>query len=1633
MDETFDRLFASIYQQESGSGKADTTGFNEHGVTGPMQIQQATWDLLVSKKMIPKEWRITDPDQNMKAGRVLLQSLYVKFGKDPAKAAAAYHAGDKAIRPDGSIIDFRDKKNPNYPGTHDYVRKVLGRMGIEPTGLTPVPLMERQAIPAFTPPAPAVIEAEPAPDYATAMAPQRSGISVPDQAGAVAEQQAAREREALATPSFGDVLGASFDYSTVTGAASRAVQRALERNELTADPNYKLDKSILSGLEADEISELMEARSKAEEQMILRNQEDRRKAYETIGSRGVGMALFAGLLAGLPEGMVTGMGVAASLGKAGILSAKLAASGRMAAAAASSFGEQAGLNLAMVGIQEALDRHTTGEDLVIGAALGAVTTGLSLPGLHGVQLKAEGEALRAQAHQSIMDRLETTLKETAASGETVTPERLADILSGKAREEGPTPNPSTRGLKLLQYEDDGVTLKGIEETTAPGAEKAPAKAGTLDQQKEQIRGRATLEELRADLDRLYPEGAKARPEGYASLYPEVWTTDAYSTDDVSRVRRAQTDPGFTRVIDDLTGGLDYDTIDARFGSREGTVHVLKNLEDQFARHPELLQYVETLDRLATKFMPAGHKILLSGRSTPNAQGITVSMGKYHVIGLDAAYAKETLPHVPFITVGVHELGHAIFHAWAKDLPPELISRLKKVHLYAAKRAMGVVDLTKEQASFTETRLNVFEPFHEQQFTRLGVDAYSLSFDEMSAEQFVKYVTSKALNGVLNIKLPKAVLAGLTKAIEKVKEMLGVAKAERIIPAEKAFSDMFDWILERRHQENARLMGVSPEQIDARVNAVDDLGTQIGIASHALRPEADITNEFGLDGIPDDTPLQRAEKKQIINLFRQATNPEAPWNNIPPDQLQRLFDKSATLSDAVKSTSLKMLQSEHPVVRMVATILLEDPSGAAGRRTTAAITKFLSERSFMGNSVNEVQDAYKLWRNQHGGSLWKDVVSSKYWDEFNGHVADYIETVRRGGDTQGAHPAVVQAAASLEAAYERMAFAQKSAKVPGWGALPATSKGYMPHMMDPVRVRNMTPDQARGLRGILAHQFETIEGWDPDFSSQLAKRYVDRVRGRALNEYEASVSIHETGAATIVEEALQAMGLTESEVRAQLEKFMRGAQGHLKKRIELDLSQALDDTTTLKDFFVTDQLRLLRRQAGQASGAVALASNGVMGRPGLKLLRRAMGYGGKLKDVELEAFDQVAAEFMNDPFGTADSKWANRVMTLTSVTRLGGMGITQAAEFINMIWHVGAAKTLSAVGDLGRLRSEILRLAKGEVVENPIIGSLEAFGGAQFGVDHYKLVFPFDDPNAAYAGMGANSHSTLDRALRGMSHLSAKASLWRAVHATQVRGAAEQIVLRALEYIHAGKEDKALASMGFHSSLVQEIRAELGHAAEFQNGKLVRFDINKMKNTAAAFEFTQAVHRGSQQIIQGTFIGETGKWAHHGYLKLLTQFRTFSLVSVEKQWARQKNAHGPAKALGMMLGSMSVAAPIYMMRMYGQAALLPRGKREEYLDRVLSPAQIARASMNYISMAGLLPEFIDAVAGIGGFQLQGGPKYAGSSSLVEQIIPAAGLIDSVARSAGQLRDKGNIQPMLKNLPFSRLPYLIPAVNALTPEE
>lgn len=753
------------------------------------------------------------------------------------------------------------------------------------------------------------------------------------------------------------------------------------------------------------------------------------------------------------------------------------------------------------------------------------------------------------------------------------------------------------------------------------------------------------------------------------------------------------------------------------------------------------------------------------------------------------------------------------------------------------------------------------------------------------------------------------------------------------------------------------------------------------------------------------------------------------NPIDVKRLKVLTDKIGGVSDG-----LKLAMSQNPIMQLVASLVTETTTGAAGRKANVAIRSHMLHKKFIGNTMLEYDNAYKVFRSRNGGGVMEDAFTGAVRRKFDETVTEEVLSRRLAEYTPHRDQTVVEAADALERLFDRSRMGQVDAGVLGFGNLPATSRGYLPQALDGAKLQAASVQDLALLHSALSAQFQARLGWDKKWADDFAPFYTERVRRRS----QGSKNIDALGAGGEglqgVRDALDEMAGAGGGISAELIDRMRAAtsqqgQGHTKKRLDIDLLTELRPGVRLLDFYVSNPLILARSYAKRTAGTSALTEAGIHGIRGMRELREASLLkqdGTQPTQQELEAFDRVMAEVLGTPIaGESVSAGLSNLQLLVTLQRLGGLVFTQAAETFNMIHHLGLRSVLTGVPDLPRMLGEVGRLKRGDASGNHILTSIEAYGG-EIGMEGYKMVAPLDAPDAALSAY-MNQPGLLTRMMRGGTHLQSKISGFRGLMAAQHRMVAEQIVMKAARFIRDGKSDVALADMGFSPEVAASLRNDLQHVAKWDaNDRLVEFDLTRVSDARTAEAFVQAVHRGTSQIIQGTFIGERNAWFHKDYMRLLLQLRTFGLTATEKQWGRTRMNHGYTYAAGMLLGQMALSLPIHAARVQLMSA--GREDREKYIKDNMHPAALVRATMNYSSLSGVSGDVLEIMSGVaGGWGDQRTKEILGArqqATSIGRIVPIAGSVDTGLRV---MSGKADVHTVLKQLPFSNLWYLVPAIN------
>lgn len=788
----------------------------------------------------------------------------------------------------------------------------------------------------------------------------------------------------------------------------------------------------------------------------------------------------------------------------------------------------------------------------------------------------------------------------------------------------------------------------------------------------------------------------------------------------------------------------------------------------------------------------------------------------------------------------------------------------------------------------------------------------------------------------------------------------------------------------------------------------------------------------LGGVADST------MRNLIAEVQARSNKIVAQNPINNKYLSSFIEKLG-----MESPAMRMLKSNNSVIKAAGLMLLENPSGAGGRRVSASIIQATRERVYKQEFLG-YGDLADQFRKMEGKGKVDDFINGTSINEFNRRV--YAEMEQRQGTpdstTFDSNPFVIKAADMTETLFNKMRMDQQAAEVIGAARLGDKSRGYVPHRIDPAKLieyREANGGNLEPIRDVLAEQFVHISGFDAKFSKELAAKYIERGLGKATGNYHVPMNLYSAEAADMVRDAFKALGVTGDDLEKAMGKWSRGGANHTKQRLKLNLMQDIGQNKKLMDLFVTDVPYLVQSYSRRVSGEVALAKFGVFGTKGFDVIRKAAeASGADVKD--LKSLDQIAAEFLNTPIGEANYKWLDNLRSVTSSARLGGMGFTQAAETGNAITAIGLRSAMKSVKDMPKHIKHIQAIARGENVVDPMLKSLDRVHGSS-GIDGYTMSRHFDIRDNQIEMYSSENMDVVTRAIRGAGDQMVKLSMQRMIHAGQVRGMSQMILEKSIRYAREGKNDVALRDMGFSDELLEAFRKDLDNVATFEKGSPVEVDLFRAKymTPQQQREILSNIERGANQIIQKAFIGETGAWAHNGFLRLLFQFRTFPIVAMEKQLQRNLNMGGVPRAAASIMVSAGFALPIHLARIQSKTLGMSSAAREEYIDKNMNEAALVKATLQYAASAGLLTDIMDI--GVGLYAPWGGEtgKALSESMNVRSGASKQFVGGVVMPSAGWVQDVWNVphtgdwEKGVRALPGGNHPVTIGFLNALSDEE
>lgn len=711
-----------------------------------------------------------------------------------------------------------------------------------------------------------------------------------------------------------------------------------------------------------------------------------------------------------------------------------------------------------------------------------------------------------------------------------------------------------------------------------------------------------------------------------------------------------------------------------------------------------------------------------------------------------------------------------------------------------------------------------------------------------------------------------------------------------------------------------------------------------------------------------------------------------------------------------SVSSVILNSKNPINRGLGLRLLENAQGGGYQGKTASILSNVNGNLIRFAEGNRYNDGFSQFIKENNLRA-VDYLNPATTRDFN----NQIYTAIVNGIPEGTPKGVKLAAEGIAAKFKKALEIRKAAGEAGFDDVTA-STNYMPVVFDGIKVTEGVNrlGSKEGVIALLSKGYQTgkyklgkkaadalaevqyVRASDATLSSRVS---FDRV----VSQEQQSVLIDNLKKAGVPDHIIDNF-IEGAEVKEMAESVSNRAKASMGIN-----TQAEYGGMRVQDLLNTNVGELAENYGKEAAGGAALASMGFPTRlAAYNAIDAAERAGRNMVGNDAKAIKQLRgeADMLRDSVkliygNTIDSdpnsgivRATRRTREITGLLRLGQMGFAQIPEIARAVTKMGLGTVLKSVPATKFLRSRAAReggTAQGKLLE-PELREMEELVG-YIGEDNWLSGWNVRHDEFGETADNMNRLSALvDNGLAMGSRINTWLSGFKAI-----QGGSEKIVARSinkrLKQHLAGERQlpqRDLDEVGLSEDVMKRLKRHFDDNPKFEeyNGEQVRMmnfeDMEPdLKETVGV-----AVRRMSGRLIQRNFIGDEGIWMNKWWGKALTQFKSFSIVSLEKQLIH--DLRGDKMQAAQILGwSTLLGYASYATQMQMQA--IGRDDRDKFLDEKFHMQNIAMGVFNKLPQVasfglagdglatmGWMPDSMMQAPGRMGFRQQGfGDLVAGA--------------------------------------------------------
>lgn len=745
-----------------------------------------------------------------------------------------------------------------------------------------------------------------------------------------------------------------------------------------------------------------------------------------------------------------------------------------------------------------------------------------------------------------------------------------------------------------------------------------------------------------------------------------------------------------------------------------------------------------------------------------------------------------------------------------------------------------------------------------------------------------------------------------------------------------------------------------------------------------------------------------------------------------------------------SSSSFIMTSKNLAMRGLGLRLLENAQGGAYHGKTASILTDVNNNVIRSADRNRYNDGFSDWLKEQGLSPMEYLKSSTL-ERFNDDVYSAIAR----GIPDDLSPGVKKAAEGIAAKFEKALELRKAAGEAGFEDV-MSARDYMPALFDgPKIASNVTRYGHDNVKAVLSRGYQTGKF---KLSRKSADAVADMQINRALDStlssrlsFEKVISPNERQNFI---DSLREAGVPEGVI----DNFIEGQElddiaGAISSRAQKSMginTQAEAGGVRVQDLMKTNVAEIAENYGKEAAAGAAMARMGFRTRnevmaaiDAAERTGRNMGMSAKGAGQEANTLrDSVRLLYGNtldDDPNAAIVKATRRLREVTTITRLNQMGFAQMPEIARAIVKMGIGPVLSGVPALKLFRSKRGRVggtAQGALHEPELREVEEALG--YIGEDNWlngwatrhdefnedpdnvrKLSKIFDN------GLAAASRANL--VLSGFKH---------------IQGGSEKLVSRSvairLKQHLAGERQlpkKDLEEIGLDDAMMGRLKKHFDENPRYDdfNGRKVRmFNFDKMEPDLKEATAV-AIRRMQGRLIQRHFVGDEGTWMNKWWGKAITQFKGFSIVSLEKQLIH--DARGDKAQAAMIFGwSAFLAAAAYSAQMGMQS--IGRADSDKFLEDKFNNQAMAMGVFNKMPQVaafgllgdglatfGLLPDEMMNAPGRSGFRTMGAGDVAAPVGMVGDYVDVIKAMSDYATGSDNVSTRQLVDKIRRVVPLA----------------